>query len=77
MAKKNCAHIMGSMHSIIENKEGRLFFTIKIRKNENKFIYPIIEISTERFPNWINLQRGKMVIVEGSIKTQSKEIIVN
>lgn len=77
MAKKNCVHVMGYVDRLIEENEGKLYFTIKIRKNKNKFVYPTIEISTIKFPNWIELTKGKMVIIEGLIKTDSKEVIVD
>lgn len=77
MAKKNCVHLLGYVDKFIEAEEGRLFFTVKIRKNKNKFVYPIIEFSTKKFPNWIDLSSGKAVIVEGSIKTEDKEVFVD
>lgn len=77
MAKKNCVHVMGYVDRLIEENEGKLYFTVKIRKNKNKFVYPTIEISTKRFPDWIELAKEKMVIIEGTIKTDSKEVIVD
>ncbi|WP_297425607.1 single-stranded DNA-binding protein [Clostridium sp.] len=77
MAKKNCVHVMGYMDRLVEENEGKLYFTVKIRKNKNKFVYPTIEISTKRFPDWIELAKEKMVIIEGTIKTDSKEVIVD
>lgn len=77
MAKKNCVHIMGYVDKIIEEDEGKVYFTVKIRKNKNKFVYPTIEISTRRFPNWIELAKEKTVIIEGAIKTGSKEVILD
>ena len=77
MAKKNCVHLLGYVDKFIEAEEGRLFFSIKIRKNKNKFVYPVIEFSPKKFPNWVDLSSGKMVIVEGSIKTEDKEVFVD
>lgn len=77
MAKKNCVHLLGYMDRIIEESEGRLSFTIKIRKNQNKFVYPIVEISTRKFPGWIELAKGKMVIIEGKIRSEDKEVCVD
>lgn len=77
MAKKNCVHIMGYVDRLVEENEGKLYFTVKIRKNKNKFVYPTVEISTKKFPNWIELAKEKMVIIEGSIKTDGKEVIVD
>ena len=77
MAKKNCVHLLGYVDRIVEEPEGRLFFTIKIRKNKNKFVYPIIEFATKKFPDWVKLSKGKMVIVEGNVKTEDKEVFID
>lgn len=77
MAKKNCVHLLGYVDKFVEVEEGKMFFSIKIRKNKSKFVYPIIEFSTKKFPNWIDLSSGKAVIVEGSIKTEDKEVFVD
>ena len=77
MAKKNCVHLLGYVDRIIEESEGRLFFTIKIRKNKNKFVYPIVEFATKKFPDWVELAKGKMVIVEGNVKTEDKEVFID
>lgn len=77
MAKKNCVHLLGHVDKFIEAEEGRLFFKIKIRKNKNKFVYPVVEFSPKKFPNWIDLSSGKMVIIEGTIKTEDKEVFVD
>jgi single-strand DNA-binding protein len=77
MAKKNCVHLLGYVDKFVEVEEGKMFFAIKIRKNKNKFVYPIIEFTTKKFPNWIDLSIGKAVIVEGSIKTEDKEVFVD
>ena len=76
MAKKNCVHIVGYMGEIKEHSNGRLFFTVDIRKNDRKFVHPIIEIATDRYPNWQQLEKGKLIIVEGSIKTEYKETTI-
>ena len=77
MAKKNCVHLLGHVGKFVEAEEGRLFFTIKIRKNKNKFVYPVVEFSTKKFPNWVDLSSGKMVIIEGTIKTEDKEVLID
>lgn len=73
MAKKNVVHLLGYIEDIVEEINDRLFFTIKIRKNPNKCIHPIIEISKKMHPNWQQIQRGKLLMLEGSIKTEPKE----
>lgn len=77
MAKKNCVHLLGYVDRLIEENEGILFSTVKIRKNRNKFVYPIVEISTKEFPYWIELAKGKMIIVEGKLKTEDKEFFID
>lgn len=77
MAKKNCVHLLGYVDKFIEVEEGKMLFTIKIRKNKNKFVYPIVEFNNKKFPNYIELSWGRRVIVEGAIKTEDKEVFVD
>lgn len=76
MAKKNIVHLVGYMEDIIDNKDDRLFFHIGIRKNANKFVHPIIEISKSMHPQFEQLEKGKLIIIEGSIKTEDREQFV-
>ena len=66
MAKKNKVTLIGEINEIINEKD----FTIKIRKNSKKFVYPIIELENE---NMQKFKKGSLVVVEGKITTELKE----
>lgn len=72
MAKKNIVHLVGFVHEII--KEDKSMFTLEIRKNSKKFIYPLIEIDGEIEEVKNKIEVGKIVCIEGKITTAPKEI---
>lgn len=72
MAKKNSVHIMGYVEDILECTDYKILFTVKIKKNENKFVFPIVEASLKVFKELNELTKGNLVIVEGSMKTEQK-----
>lgn len=71
MAKKNVVHLMGIIEEIMT--EDKSLISLKIRKNANKFVYPLIEIDDEEVKNKIEV--GKIICVEGKVTTTPKEMV--
>ena len=73
MAKKNKVHLVGFVNEII--KEDKSMFTLQIRKNAKKYIYPLIELPItidEEVRNQIEV--GNIVCIEGKITTAPREM---
>lgn len=72
MAKKNIVHLVGFVNEIIS--EDKTMFSLQIRKNENKYIYPIIELSNETYAVKDKIEVGSIVCIEGKVTTAPKEM---
>jgi len=72
MAKKNKVVLTGFVHEIMET-ENKFMFSLKIRKNPKRFVYPIVELnkSTEEFKSMI--KENMLLIVTGKVKTERRE----
>lgn len=71
MAKKNIVTLMGFVNEILS--EDKRMFSIQIKKNERKFVYPIIELTEECIESSSLIEVGKAVVIEGKITTIPKE----
>jgi len=71
MAKKNKVVLMGFVNEIIN--QDPMLFTIKIRKNPRRFVYPIVELGEGAKDLKNNIKSGALVIVEGRITTEQRE----
>lgn len=71
MAKKNKVVLMGFIHEIIS--QDPLLFTLKIRKNPRRFVYPIIELGEETKDLEGRIKPRTLVVVEGKVTTQQRE----
>lgn len=72
MAKKNIVLLMGFINEIL-NKEGTLF-TLQIRKNDNKFVFPIIELTDDTYGIKDDIEVGNLISIVGKVKTTQKEL---
>lgn len=72
MAKKNKVVLAGFVSEIIETGD-KFRFTLKIRKNPKRFVYPIVELNrvTEAFRDQI--KENMLLIVTGKVKTERRE----
>lgn len=71
MAKKNKVVIMGFVHEIIDQEN--MLFTVKIRKNEKRYVYPIVELDEKIKHMASEIKPGMLVAVEGKITTRQME----
>lgn len=71
MAKKNKTVLMGFVHEIINQEP--MMFTIKIRKNPRRFVYPVIELGEEIQHLKSRIRPGVLIAVEGKVTTEQRE----
>lgn len=71
MAKKNKVVLMGFVNEIIS--QDPMLFTIKIRKNPRRFVYPIIELGEGLSELKNKITPGTLVVVEGKVTTEQRE----
>ncbi|MFW6046372.1 MAG: single-stranded DNA-binding protein [Candidatus Woesearchaeota archaeon] len=84
MAKKNKAFLIGEVAEILQTDP--LMFEIKIRKNEDRYVYPIVKVVYEEIYERKqqvkdkkfkminkNIKQGAIVIVEGFVTTEMRE----
>lgn len=71
MAKKNKVVIMGFVSEILDSE--KMLFTIKIKKNPQRFVYPIVELGEELKDKWERVKPGVLVLIEGKVTTEQKE----
>lgn len=71
MAKKNKVVLMGFIHEIIS--QDPLLFTLKIRKNPRRFVYPIIELGEAIKDLESRIKPRTLVVVEGKVTTEQRE----
>ena len=71
MAKKNKAILIGEVGEFLNES----LFTLKIRKNPRKYIYPIIELNPQVSDMKEFIKPGVLVMIEGKITTTQKEEI--
>lgn len=71
MAKKNKAILIGEVGEFLSES----LFTLKIRKNPRKYIYPIIELNPQVSDMKEFIKPGVLVMIEGKITTTQKEEI--
>lgn len=76
MAKKNMVHITGYVNEILVNQGNNFLFSVQVRKNPNKFVYPIIELGEENLNMKDKIQKGKVVSVVGKITTNQQKVDV-
>lgn len=74
MAKKNLVHIVGYVNEILIDDGNNFLFSVQVRKNQNKFVYPIIELGENNLHMKDEIKHGKIVTIEGKITTSSKEM---
>lgn len=74
MAKKNIVHITGYVNEILINEGNNFLFSVQVRKNPNKFVYPIIELGEENLHMKEQIVQGKIVLIEGKVTTTPKEM---
>lgn len=71
MAKKNKVVLMGFIDEIVSQEP--FLFTVKIRKNPRRFVYPIVELSEETMALKDKIKPGILVVVEGKVTTEKRE----
>lgn len=71
MAKKNKVVLMGFIDEIMS--QDPFLFTIKIRKNPRRFVYPIIELGEETKDLKDKIKPSILIAVEGKITTEQRE----
>lgn len=69
MAKKNYVNVTGFVYEKFNDN----MFSVQIRKNPTKFVYPIIELS-DKTVGTKNIEVGNIVCVEGKVKTKQEEM---
>lgn len=71
MAKKNRVILMGFVDEIVS--QDPFMFTVKIRKNPRRYVYPIVELG-EEIKDLENRIKSKMLVaVEGKVTTEQRE----
>lgn len=71
MAKKNKVVLMGVVSEILT--EDKSIFTIQIRKNEKRFVYPIVVLGDKVLEYKDFIQENAVVKVSGRVETERKE----
>lgn len=74
MAKKNVVHITGYINEILINEGNNFLFSVQVRKNQNKFVYPIIELGENNLNMKDKIIPGKIISIEGKVTTAPKEM---
>lgn len=72
MAKKNKVVLMGFVSEIME-MDGRFMFSLKIRKNPKKFVYPIVELGRDTEHLREQIKVNSLLAITGKVKTDRKE----
>lgn len=71
MAKKNKVILMGFVDEIINSEP--FLFTLKIRKNPTRFVYPIVELDESIKELESSIKPKTLVLVEGKVTTEQRE----
>lgn len=69
MAKKNKSYLLGYVHEFLSEDT----FTIQIRKNEKRFVYPIVKLTEDQKHLKTLLTPGVLISVEGKITTEKRD----
>lgn len=75
MAKKNVVFLTGFINEILN--DNKTLFTVQIRKNEKKFVYPIVQLGEEALEVRSELKVGDLICIQGRIQTEQKEVTFN
>ncbi|QUH22034.1 single-stranded DNA-binding protein [Alkaliphilus sp. B6464] len=73
MAKKNKVIVMGFVHEILDTDNEKVMFTLKIRKNPTRFVYPIIVLNENREKFKELIKEKALVAILGEIRTERRE----
>lgn len=70
MAKENSVHLLGDIYGILNEEKTRIKLKIKkMGRNDNKFVYPVIELTDETEHLKKDICIGKRLLVHGYVKT--------
>lgn len=72
MAKKNKVILMGFVNEIL-NIDNDFMFTLKIRKNPRRFVYPIIRLGEQTIELKDKIKPNMLIAVEGKVRTEKRE----